>query len=176
MNMITDLYQEYIYLIGQLKDVYKLDVEVDHKDIHSFYHNKIPLFKLFFGVFSKQSTPSIVVSFHIDMIHAEAIMWFSRIYSIHPLLQIHDSFIEDSNGETYLGEDAIAIKEVYMAQDILEVWLENESPERMKEFVEGKVVGRQRNPEKTFNSQYEKSEAIIEFERLRKPDDDEEVH
>lgn len=173
--MISDLYQEYLYVIGKLKDIYNLHVDVDHKDIHTFYRDKRPLFKLFYGVFSKDDTPSIVVSFHLDMHHAEAIQWFINIYNVHPLIKMHDSWLEDANGEAYLGEDALALREVYMAQEVLAQWLENHTKEEIEDFVESKVVGREPT-KKIFNSLSQKAEAIIEFERVKKPDDDESVH
>lgn len=174
--MITNLYQEYLFVIGKLKDTYNLHVDVDHKDIHTFYKDKKPLFKLFFGMFTKEEENSIVVSFHIDMFHAEAIQWFINIYNLHPLIKIHDSYIEDSNGETFLGEDAMAIREVFQSQEILSEWLENHDREDTEYFVKSKVVGRQRDHTKIFDSQVERDKAIIEFDKIRKPEDDEGVH
>jgi hypothetical protein len=176
MTMLTDMYQEYLFVIGKLKDIYGLHVDVDHKDIHTFYKDKKPLFKLFYGMFTKESDPSIVISFHLDLIHAEAIQWFSFVYRLHPMLKIHDSYIEDSNGETYLGEDALAIRETYMTQDILGHWLENHDEKEMKEFVEAKVLGRQPDHKKTFDSRTQIDEAIIEFERVRKASDEDDIH
>lgn len=173
--MLTDLYQEYLFIIGKLKDTYSLHIDVDHKDIHTFYRDKKPLFKLMFGHFTKDDSPSIVISFHLDMYHSEAISWFVNIYQLHPLIQIQDSYMEDSNGETYLGQDALALKEVYQAQAILSDWLENHDKKEIKEFVESKVVGRERT-NKVFDSLGQKDEAIIEFSRMKKPDDDEGVH
>jgi hypothetical protein len=174
--MITDMYQEYLYVIGKLKDVFKLDVIVDHKDIHTFFMGKKPLFKLIYGIFSEDKDPSIVVSFHLDLHHPEAINWYIQIYKIHPFTSIHDSHVEDSNGETYLGEDALAIREVYRSQEILGKWLESSSREEIKEFTEAKVNGRKRNPNQVFDSQVQKDEAIIEFERIRKPPSEDDVH
>lgn len=174
--MITSLYQEYLYVIGKLKDAYGLDVDVDHKDIHTFFKNKRPLFKLFFGVFEKEENHSIVVSFHLDLYHAEAIQWFIHIFNQHPLVKLHDSWIEDSAGETYIGEDALAIKEVYTSQRILDEWLNTHDSEEIEQYVKAEVVGRERDPQKTFDSLKQKDEAIIEFKRMSKPTDDSEVH
>lgn len=172
----TELYQEYLRVIGRLKDIFSLHVDVDHEDIHTFYKDKRPLFKLFFGMFTKDPDPSIVVSFHVDLFHPEAIGWFISIYRIYPQLAMHDSYIEDSNGETYLGEDAMALREVYQAQEILNTWLDGSSREEMEDFVKAKVVGRDRNLKRSFDSHMQKSEAIIEFERLKKASDEDEVH
>lgn len=174
--MITDMYQQYLYLIGKLKDVYSLHVDVDHKDIHTFYKDKKPVFKLFYGMFSENPEEAIVVSFHIDLIHAEAISWFIYIHAIHPLIKIHDSYIEDSNGETYLGEDAIAIQDLYFSQDVLNHWLEEHDEEEIRDFTNSKVVGRESEPNKTFDSLTERTQAMIEFERVRKPGSEEEVN
>lgn len=174
--MTDELYQEYLRLIGRLKDIFGLTVDVDHRDIHTFFKDKRPIFKLFHGIFQSDETPSIVVSFHIDLFHPEAIGWFINIYRLYPSIAMHDSYIEDSAGETYLGEDAMALKETYMAQEVLNQWLEDSTPEEMKQFAEAPVYGRDRDPKKSFNSQTQKHEAIIEFERIKKPGDDEEVH
>lgn len=174
--MITDLYQEYLYVIGKLKDVHGLHIEVDHRDVHTFFKDKKPLFKLLYGTFQEDPDPAIVVTFHMDLTHPEAIMWFSNIYRIHPLLRLHDSYLEDSNGETYLGEDAMALRETYMSQDILATWLDNHDEEEIKEFVEAKVVGREPKATKTFDSLKQRDEAMIEFSRIKRPDDDDQVH
>lgn len=174
--MLMDMYEEYIYVLGKLKDVFKLDMVADHRDIHTFFKDKKPLFKLMYGIFQNDKDPSICVSFHLDLMHPEVIYWASQIYRIHPMLSVQDSHIEDSNGETYLGEDAMAIQEVYRAQQIIGEWLERSNPEEMKEFSKAPVSGRHRDPKKTFDSHVQKDEAIIEFERVRKPGDDDEVH
>jgi hypothetical protein len=174
--MITDLYQEYLYVIGKLKDIYGLHIDVDHKDIHTFYHDKQPLFKLMYGIFEKDKEPTIVVSFHIDLTHPQAILWFTNIYRIHPLLVLRDSYIEDSNGETFLGEDAYAIREVYQSQEILGQWLDNHTEEEIKEYTEATVSGRAHEPSKTFDSRVEKDQAIIEFNSTRKPGEDDTIH
>lgn len=170
-----DLYQEYLFVIGKLKDTYNLHIDVDHKDIHTFYRDKRPLFKLMYGHFTKDEAPSIVVSFHMDLFHAEAIQWYINIYHFHPLVQLQDSYMEDSNGETYLGEDALALKEVYQAQEILSKWLENHTKEEIKDFTESKVVGREK-PSRVFDSLNQKDEAIIEFSRMKKPEDEGDMH
>lgn len=174
--MTDDSYQEYLRLIGNLKDKFGLTIDVDHRDIHTFFKDKKPLFKLFHGIFNSDDAPSIVVSFHIDLFHPEAVAWFINIYHFHSDIAMHDSYIEDSAGETYLGEDAMALKETYMAQEILNDWLDGSTSEEMRQFANAPVLGRDRDPKKSFNSQTQKYEAIIEFERIKKPGDDEEVH
>lgn len=169
--MLMDLYQEYLYIIGQIKDIYKVDAYPDHKEIHTFSIKGAPLFKLFYGVFQNDKEPSIVLAFHIDMIHPEVIKWFTAIYNISPVVSIHDSWIDDSNGETYIGEDAITIQEVYRAQNILSDWLENHTKEEIEEFTKMDVSGRAAAPRKVFDSQTGRDMAIMEFKRLNKPDD-----
>lgn len=174
MNMVTSLYEQYLFVIGKLKDTYKLDIEVDHRDIHTFYKDKRPLFKLFYGMFTKEDDPCIVVSFHIDMYHPEAIQWFINIYALHPLIRMHDSYIDDDNGETYLGEEAVALQEMRRTQHVLEHYLENHDTEEIKQVVDSKIVGRHVRPN-IFDSQIQRQEAIIEFQRLGKPSDDDEI-
>ena len=175
--MITTLYQEYLHLIGKLKDVFDLTIDVEHRDIHTFYKNKRPLFKLMFGTFEKDDSESIVVTFHIDLYHPEVISWFIAIHNIYPLAKLHDSYIEDSSGQTYLGEEAEIIKRVLMTQEVLEEWLNRNTKEEMQDFVEADVVGFNPDEEKkTFDSQNEYDQAIIKFEKLRRPGDGDGVH
>jgi hypothetical protein len=170
------MYDQYIYLIGKLKDVYKLDVEVEHRNIHVFYKDKLPLFKLFFGIFPSQESQSIVISFHIDLTHPEVIIWFQNLKDIHPIIELHDSYIEDSVGETYLGEDAVAIKNLYVSQDVLDTWLNSATVEDMQAFIHSKVLGRDRDPNKPFDVQSQFEAAEIEFQRIRVPGSEDELH
>lgn len=174
--MSDESYQNYLYLVGQLKDIHSLTVDVDHRDIHSFYKDKQPLFKLFHGMFTGDGQASIVVSFHINLRHSEVIRWFINIYRLEDTIAIHDSFIEDDNGETYLGEDAETIRDVYFSQEVLKDWLESADREDVEKFTEAKVVGRVREANKPFDAEAQREEALIEFDRIRKPSDDEEVH
>lgn len=174
--MFTNLYQEYLYLIGKLKDIYKLTVDVDHRDIHTFLTGKRPVFKLFFGTFEKDAAPSIVVSFHIELGHHEVIQWFLKIRSLHPMLQLHDSYIEDGDGLYHLGEEALTIQKIYRAQEILREWLNNKTIEEIEDFSQSKVEVKERDPNRSFNSQLEHHKAMMEFDSMRKPNEDEEVH
>lgn len=170
------MYQEYLRVIGKLKDIFGLHIDVDHQDIHTFYKDKRPLFKLFFGSFSQQENPSIVISFHLSLLHQEAIRWFINVYQIHPSVALHDSYIEDSDGNTHLGEDALAIEEVYMAQEILAEWLETHTEEEIKYFATSKVVGKSKDPQKIFDASRQKDVAIMDFDKMRKPTDDDQIH
>ena len=175
MNGFVDMYQQYLYVIGLLKDRHGLNIDVDHANIHTFYKDKRPLFKLLYGAFEKDSdVKTIVVSFHLDLHHVEAINWYINIYNAHPLTQIHDSYYEDSNGEYYLGEDAIMIRETFNTQEILAAWLEDHDVEDTRLFVESKVVGRTRNLSQSFNSDAQREQALEEFKRLGKPTEDDE--
>lgn len=171
-----DMYQEYLYVVGKLKDVHGLEITVEHENVHTFYKNKKPVFKLLFGMHDKEEDTSIAVTFHIDLMHAEAIQWFIAIYNTHPPIRLQDSYIEDSDGNFFLGEDAIKIQYVYTSQDVLKEWLENATKEEIKEFTETKVTGYVEKTQKTFDSQNQREMAKISFNQLRKPTDDEEVH
>lgn len=175
MSVITDMYQQYLYVIGLLKDRHGLTIDVDHANIHTFYKDKRPLFKLLYGAFEKDSdVKTIVVSFHLDLLHPEVINWYINIYNAHPLTQIHDSYYEDSNGEYYLGEDAIMIRETFKTQEILEAWLEENDIEDTREFVNSNVSGRQRDLKQSFNSDAQREQALEEFKRLGRPTEDDE--
>lgn len=169
-------YEDYIYLIAQLKDIHKLEVDVEHVHVHSFYKNKRLIFKLFYGTFESQKDPCIVVSFHLDLKHHEAIHWFVECYKIESALIIHDSFIEDDSGETYVGGDAETIRDLKFSQEVLRDWLETSDRQQVESFTKSKVNGRNKKPNKTFDSQFEDKEAIIEFNKIKKPGDGEQVH
>ncbi len=173
--MLSDAYQEYLYLIGKLKDTYKFDVDAEHRHIHAFYLDKKPLFKLFYGIFSNENTNSIVVSYHMDMKHHEVIDYFIKIYRICPIIAVQHAYIEDDLGETYLGEDAEVIKNAKITQEVLENWLGKSSEEDMQKYVDAKVMGRDRDPKRMFDASVEKEKAQIEFDRIRKPFSDDEI-
>lgn len=172
--MFSSLYQEYLYVVGKIKDIHGLDCEVNHRDVHTFYDGKRPLFKLVFGTFNKEDSDSIVILFHIEMRHPEVIIWFSKIYNIHPMLRLNDSWIEDDKGDYFIGENAEKIFEIYRAQEVLATWLETHTKEEIEDFVQSKVEGADPTP-KTFESKQLEA-ATKEFERLRKASDDDEVH
>lgn len=173
--MIQSLFDEYIYTIGKLKDVYKFEVDTSHREIHTFYLDKIPIFKLLLGKYQGTEETNIVISFHIDIDAVTAVDWFMRVSDIHPLLKIADSYIEDDRGETYLGEDAKTIKNLKLQQEVLEAWLEQKDKQDVKDFVDGNIVGRVRESTKLYSSQVERDKAKIEFSTMKKPDDDGEV-
>jgi hypothetical protein len=173
--MITDLYQEYLYIIGKLKDVYKLDSDTTHRNIHTFYQNKAQIFKLMFGKYTNGGN-QIVVSFHIDVPSRDAVYWFLNIQYFYPLLKVVDHHIEDDKGETYLGSDATAIQNLLIQRNTLDHWLSNKTDQEIKDFTEGDVVGSVRNSKQSYNSQEESGKAIIEFERMKKPSDGEDTH
>jgi hypothetical protein len=174
--MLIDMYQHYLYIIGKLKDAYQLSVDVNHRDIHTFYKEKMPIFKLLFGQYSGSDEPSIVVSFHIDLSSVFVVQWFHNIQQLHPPLKISEHFIEDDHGETWLGEDANSIRDLKYQQYVLEKWLSRSDTDEIKEFVDSKIVGRTRDFKKTYVSQTEFDEARIEFSKMKKPSAGEEVH
>ncbi len=173
---MDDKYQDYLYLIGQLKDIHKLDVDVEHREVHSFYKDKILIFKLLYGTYEKAKNPTIVVSFHMDLKHHQAIHWFVEIYKVESTVVIHDSFVEDDAGETYVGEDAEIIRDLKRSQEVLKEWLETADRQQVENFTKSKVIGRNRKPNKSFDSQFESHEAIIEFNKIKKPSDGENTH
>lgn len=170
--MIQTPYQEYLFVIGKLKDVYNLDVDVSHRDIHTFYDKKKPVFKLMFGQYNENQETGIVVSFYIDIKVTEAINWFISISEIHPMVRVAEVYIEDDKGETFLGEDAEFIKNLKFQREVLDHWLSNKGQDEMKEFVKSKIVGAPRNYKKSYDSRHDSDKAIIEFEYLKKPEDD----
>lgn len=172
---IVDLYQEYLFIIGKLKDIYKLDVDTGHRNIHTFFQNKTQMFKLMFGKYISGGN-QIVISFHIDVPSRDAVYWFLNVQHFHPLLKVVDHHIEDDKGETYLGSDASTIKNLLIQRNTIDHWLSNKTEKEMKDFVEGQIVGKVRNAKKSYNSEEESSKAMVEFERMKKPSEDEDTH
>src|SRR5579863_3837695 len=119
--MVITMYEQYLWLIGELKERHKLHVEADHKDIHTFYKNKVQLFKLFHGKYTSTEADSIVVSFHINLTATDAIEWYVNIKNLHPPILVTEVFMEDDRGETYLGEDATKIHTAKIEQAVLKV-------------------------------------------------------
>lgn len=174
--MSSQHYQQYLYLIGQLKDKFKLTIDVDREDIHTFFQGKRPLFKLFFGTHAEEDTPSIVVSFHLDLLHPEVIIWFNEIYELHPTLQLQDSYYEDSKGDAYLGEDALYIQDVARTQEVLSEWLTTSTREEIEEFATAPIQGNPDAALQAFRSPEGQDPAIIKFNNMVKPGSDDEVH
>lgn len=174
--MSSQHYQQYLYLIGQIKDKFNLSIDVDREDIHTFYQGKRPLFKLFFGTHAEDTEPSIVISFHLDLLHPEVIIWFNEVYEMHPTLQLQDSYYEDSHGDAFLGEDAIYLQDVMHAQEVLSEWLGSASNEEIEEFATAPVTG---NPEaglQAFRSPTDIDPAIIKFNNMVRAASDDEIH
>lgn len=168
-SLLVSPYQNYLYLVGILKDAYKLDVQVDHRDIHTFIQNKLHVFKLMFGEDQETGVPSIVVSFHIDVTSHDAIEWFLRIKSHFSPIKYVSYYVEDDRGETYLGRDALKIKDIITTQEVLAKWLETRSDEEIQEFIREDVVGRPSENIKSYHSRSESELARIDFDRLKKP-------
>lgn len=176
MAVITNLYQEYIFVIGKLKDIYKLEVDTVHRDIHTFFYDRNQIFKLLFGKYTSGGN-QIVVSFHIDVSSRDAIYWFLNVQHLYPLLKVVDHHIEDDKGETYLGSEASAIQNLLIQRNTLDHWLTEKSEKEMKDFVDGKVIGKVRDPKQSYNSQVESSKAIIDFEKIKSaPEDGGDTH
>lgn len=169
------MYEQYLWLIGKLKDQHKLTVEADHRDIHTFYNGKQPVFKLLFGQFSGKDSQEIVISFHIDLKAPEAIQWFTNVQTLHPSVRLTEVHIEDDAGETFLGEDAQKIADLKIQQEVLRMWITGEENKtEIKQFVASKVVGRMKDRKFFDTSEMEK--AIIEFDLMKKPIDDGEIN
>lgn len=178
--MIQTMYQQYLFVIGKLKDIYQVEVDVNHRDVHTFYYQKIPVFKLLFGEFQtanqKEKEQAIVVSFHIDLKVTEAVQWWINIHAIHPLIKVAEVYVEDDKGESYLGEDARMIQSLKYQREILDHWLTNKGEEEMIKFAQAKVVGKERDYKKSYDSHRETDKAIIDFEFIKKPQGDGDIH
>jgi hypothetical protein len=176
VSIIVNFYQEYLYVIGKLKDVHGLHVDVDHKDVHTFYKGKQQLFKLLHGTFSEDGTPTIVVTFQIELDAKEIIQWYLNVSNVHPMVKMMESYFEDVAGEIFYGEDAKKLLTVKHDQQCIKEYLAHYDTKGLREFASAKVVGRERDPKKLYISHLEMDQAIKEFETMKKPVEDDEVH
>lgn len=174
--MLTDLYHEYLYVVGKLQERFNVVATADHKRIHTFTdEDKTPLFKLLFGQDATSGDTDIVVTFHIGMPTPVAIQWFINIVNIHPMLKVHDVYIEDDRGEMYLGKAAEKIRLLKFEQDALSYWLQNHNKEEISKFVDTKILGRVVDRKQSFSVEVESEKAKTEFDLMKKPIDDGEV-
>lgn len=173
--MITSLFQQYVWVIGQLKDRFKMTMETRHRESHEFFFENQPKFKLLYGRMENEQGNCIVFCPHIEMQTKEAIVWFCRVSELHPETVLWDVYLEDDRGESYLGRDAYALQHIYRQKQILEHWLENADEEDMNTFIEAKVYGREKDYKRQFDAFAQREQATTEFIRIRKPDSDDEI-
>lgn len=176
VSIIVNFYQEYLYVIGKLKDIHGLHVDVDHKDVHTFYKGKQMIFKLLHGTFSDDGTPSIVVTFQMELDAKEVIQWYLNICNVFPPIKLMESFFEDVAGEIFYGEDAKKLLTVKRDQQCIQEYLKHYDTKGLREFATAKVVGRERDPKRVYVKDTEMDLALKEFELMKKPVEDDEVH
>ena len=161
--------ETYMMLVKQLTEAYKLNFYMEHKFIHEFFEEKIPLFKLIYAVDPKTKDNRVLVSFHLDMDAVDAIQWFDKICTSYPNARLAECYYKDDMDETYLGQDAEVIKMYKLEQEIVTKWLE-QGEEKAKKFAESQIAGRERPKGKSFT---DRDEAFAEFHKMQKGEEDE---
>lgn len=160
-------YETYLDLIKMLTERYSIRQEIEHKFIHEMFEAEIPLFKLIFAYNDKTKVNSILLSFHIDSAALDAVLWYSRIYNMYPGVKLTDSYMKDSRGETFLGQDAEVLRRYKLEQEILGDW--SGTKEEAAEFAKAPV--RRKRPKSS--QLVTKDKALEEFNQMVSGDDDE---
>lgn len=162
-------YEKYIEIIKDLNDAYGTAVDVEHEFIHEFYENQIPLFKLILGDPGDGQDALLIISFHLDLPATSAIQWFLRITSLHKDANLSAPYIRDSNGDSYVGEDAEIVRMYALEQEILSTWIKSERTEEEATARIEKEVESPEEPPKTFATV---KAAVAAFKRLGKKKND----
>lgn len=157
----------YAEILNQVKNLYGVRPEQEHEFIHEFFEGPLPLFKLILVDGDINGPGYVMVSFHIEIEAAEAIQWFARIRALEPNLRVTACYLRDSNGMSYVGEDAHILRLYMIEQDIISSYIQgNKDPE---EIVNARATVVKPSPLKTY-SDYKL--AINEFNKLQKKEGD----
>jgi hypothetical protein len=170
------LYTEFVAVAKELEEKLNLTVESNHDDIRTFLKGDVEIFKLLIGTFETTGDTEIVVSFHVALKPVETIGFYRKIDKIYPWFKLVECYIDDDMGETYLGEDAETLYNLFIQQEVLSNWFEKKTEDDAKEFVGQEIVGRERDLKRSYSSIFERDEALLEFERMAKPLKTDEVH
>lgn len=161
-EMMSMIYAE---IVNQVKILHGLRSEREHEFVHEFFEGPIPLFKLILA--NNEERPFVAASFHIEMEASDAIQWFARVRSLDANLRIAPCYLRDSDGTSYVGEDAQILRLYMLEQDIISRYVSgNKDPE---EIVNARTPAIKPSPLKTY-SDYK--HAISEFNKLKKKDGD----
>lgn len=161
--------QTYKDVIKGLTEHYGLNALKEHKFIYEFFEaEEVPLFKLIYGFKESEQKNILIATFHIDLNPADAIQWFLRIEHLHPKIRLQECYIKDDRGETFLGTQAEALRQYKLEQEALYNWTSDK--EEAEKYVKARVLGRNRIKNQSF---IEDTDAMIEFNRMVKPEDDE---
>jgi hypothetical protein len=150
-----------------------LTLDREHQHIATFYEAKNPIFKLVFGHFEGDHDESIVISFYLDLNPALAVNWFHRVVSFYKDISLTTCFYIDDAGESYVEEEAEIIKSYKTEQMVLSKYLDKLDREDIKSFVDSKILGRVRETKKQYLDYHG---ALSEFNKMKKPVDDDECH
>lgn len=157
----------YSEILTQVRNLYGLTSEPEHSCIHEFFEGPLPVFKLILVAPNDDGPGFTMVSFHIEIEAAVAINWFVRIRTLDPNLRVTACYLRDSNGDSYVGDDAHVLKLYMVEQDIISSFIQgNKDPE---DIVNQRVIQAKPSPIKTY-SDYRT--AINQFKKLVKQEGD----
>jgi len=160
----TVIYSE---VVKQVKNLYGLASESEHEFIHEFFEGLLPMFKLILVAPNDEGPGFVMVSFHIEVEAAVAIQWFSRIRTLDPNLRVTACYLRDSNGTSYVGDDAHVLRLYMVEQDLMSTFIQgNKDPE---EIINKKVAEPKPSPLKTY---LDYRVAINHFKKLVKQEGD----
>ena len=151
-------------IIERLQAEYSLSVDrSEHESIVEFYEGPLPLFKLIVTTPPERTGPTLLISYHIELDAPSAIQWFLRVRHLDPNLMISESYLKDSKGVSYVGEDADILKMYMVEQDVVAAYMQSEKD--AEDILEQELPSHQPSPIKVY-SEYKK--ALAEFNRMEK--------
>lgn len=108
-NIVTKLVKEFDLIADK----------TEHEAITEFYEGVLPTFKLILAAGETENESALIISFHVDVDAPSAIQWFLRVKALEPILYLSGSYMCDSYGVCYVGEEAEILKRYMLEQEIL---------------------------------------------------------
>lgn len=157
--MRTEYYEA---IVARLQKEFSLTADrSEHPAITEFFEGPLPLFKLIIAQ-DEDLTTSLYVSYQIQLDIPSSIQWFMRLRNLDPNIVVAPSYIKDSEGNSYVGEDAEIILMYMVEQDVITAFVQSDKD---AEDIVNKKALPQASPVKVY-SNYKK--ALTEFKNLRK--------
>ena len=152
----------YDEMLSQIRHLYDVACESEHRFIHEFFEGQLPVFKLIL-VDNTDGPGFIMVSFHIEMEASAAIQWFMRIRQMDPNLRVTQCYLKDQNGVSYVGEDAQVLRLYVIEQEIMSSYIQGDKD--ADEIITQTVTSDKPSPVRTYSDQ---KTTIDAFNKLKK--------
>lgn len=159
-------YNHYLEGINNLAEKYQTTVSSEHQFIHEILEGELPLFKLILAEPHKKGVSEVIISFHLELGIVNSIEWFDRLREFYDNLYLTGCYIKDSQGTTYVGEDAEIYKLYEQEQHVISNWI-RQNQDEMADTDFGLKV----NP-KESRGYTDMDSALKAFEALKKGKND----